>query len=209
MGAAGKADAEQWGTVRYHHGCPRTAEANMIDVAEHTTTEPEEENSISKSQKKRDMLALQDVGVELVGLSSEAINKLELPDNLRTAVVDAKRIPKSKYGGMKRQMQYIGRLMREIDPAPIIEQLNSLKAPNKKQTALHHLAERWRERLLADETALNAFVNAFADADRALLAKHIQGAKDDKAKNKPPKNYRLLYSQIHDLVVAESQLPKE
>ena len=155
------------------------------------------------------MLALQDVGVELVGLSSEAINKLELPDNLRTAVVDAKRIPKSKYGGMKRQMQYIGRLMREIDPAPIIEQLNSLKAPNKKQTALHHLAERWRERLLADETALNAFVNAFTDADRALLAKHIQGAKDDKTKNKPPKNYRLLYSQIHDLVVAESQLPKE
>ena len=56
---------------------------------------------------------------------------------------------------------------------------------------------------------MNAFVNEFANADRALLAKHIQAAKDDKAKNKPPKNYRLLYSQIHDLVVAESQLPKE
>ena len=167
-------------------------------------TDTEEENSISKSQKKRDMLALQDVGEELVGLSFEAINKLELPDNLRTAVVEAKRIPKSKYGGMKRQMQYIGRLMREVDPAPIIEQLGSLKAPNKKQTALHHLAERWRERLLADESALNAFANEFPDADRGLLDKYIQAAKDDKAKSRPPKNYRLLYTQIHDLVVAHS-----
>ena len=170
-------------------------------------TDTEDENSISKSQKKRDMLALQDIGEELVGLSNETINKLDLPDSLRSAVVDAKRIPKSKYGGMKRQMQYIGRLMREIDPLPIIEQLNSLKAPNKKQTALHHLAERWRERLLTDETALNAFANEFSDADRALLDRHIQGAKDDKAKNRPPKNYRLLYSQIHDLVVAHSHSP--
>ena len=170
-------------------------------------TDTEDENSISKSQKKRDMLALQDIGEELVGLSNETINKLDLPDSLRTAVVDAKRIPKSKYGGMKRQMQYIGRLMREIDPLPIIEQLNSLKAPNKKQTALHHLAERWRERLLTDETALNAFANEFSDADRALLDRHIRGAKDDKAKNRPPKNYRLLYSQIHDLVVAHSHSP--
>ena len=180
----------------------------VIDAAKNTMTDTEEENSISKSQKKRDMLALQDIGEELVGLSSEAINKLELPDNLRTAVVEAKRIPKSKYGGMKRQMQYIGRLMREIDAAPIIEQLNSLKAPNKKETALHHLAERWRERLLADDTALNAFANEFTDADRALLAKCIHGAKDDKAKNKPPKNYRLLYSQIHDLVVRQSRSPE-
>lgn len=178
----------------------------MIDAANDDTTDEEQENSISKSQKKRDMLALQDIGVELVGLSAETINKFELPDNLRTAVLEAKRIPKSKYGGMKRQMQYIGRLMREIDPAPIIEQLNSLKAPNKKQVALHHLAELWRERMLTDETALNAFVNAFPDADAALLARYISGANDDKAKGRPPKNYRLLYSQVHDLIVAQSQL---
>ena len=180
----------------------------MNDEAENTDSGIDGENSISKSQKKRDMLALQDIGVELVALSNEAINKLDLPDNLRTAVVEAKRIPKSKYGGMKRQMQYIGRLMREIDPAPIIEQLSSLKAPNKKQTALHHLAERWRERLLEDETALNAFLNAFTDADAALLARYVQASKDDKAKNKPPKNYRLLYTQIHDLVVAQSRAPE-
>jgi ribosome-associated protein len=88
---------------------------------------------------------------------------------------------------------------------PIIEQLNSLKAPNKKETALHHLAERWRERLLTDETALNAFANEFPEADRALLDTQIQGAKEDKTRNRPPKNYRLLYAQIHQLVVAQSR----
>ena len=180
----------------------------MNDPDNDSLASPEIENSISKSQKKRDMLALQDIGVELVGLSSEAINKLALPENLRTAVTDAKRIPKSKYGGMKRQMQYIGRLMREIDPLPIIDQLSALKAPNKKQTALHHLAERWRERLLQDDTALNAFINEFADADTDLLARYIQASKDDKAKNRPPKHYRLLYTQIHDLIVTQSRLPE-
>ena len=64
----------------------------MNDEVDNTDTGMDGENSISKSQKKRDMLALQDIGVELVALSNEAINKLDLPDNLRTAVVDAKRI---------------------------------------------------------------------------------------------------------------------
>ena len=168
-------------------------------------TDTEDENSISKSQKKRDMLALQDIGEELVALSSEAINKLDLPDHLRTAVVDAKKIPKSKYGGMKRQMQYIGRLMRQIDPLPIIEQLNSLKAPNKKDTALHHLAERWRERLLEDDSALGGFLNEFPEADRVALEQYVRATKDDKAKGKPPKHFRLLYQLLHDTIVAKSR----
>ena len=101
----------------------------------------ESENSISKSQKKRNMIALQSVGEELVALSVDVINKMDLPDELRVAILDAKRIPNSKHGGNKRQMQYIGRLMREVDPAPILAQLQALKAPNQKQTAQHHRLE--------------------------------------------------------------------
>src|SRR5580765_8327945 len=78
----------------------------------------EDENFISKSQKKRDMLALQDLGAELVRLSVDSIKKLELPEELLTAVLDAKRIPTSKHGGYKRQMQYIGKVMRNVDAAP-------------------------------------------------------------------------------------------
>jgi ribosome-associated protein len=165
----------------------------------------EDENSISKSQKKRDMLALQDVGVELVRLSTESINKLDLPEPLLSAVLDAKRIPTSKHGGYKRQMQYIGKLMRNVDAAPIIEALQAGKAPSKQQTALHHLAERWRERMLEDTSTVGGFLNEFPEADRDSIEKYVILAKEEKAKNKPPKHFRLLYQSLHDTIVAKSR----
>jgi ribosome-associated protein len=166
----------------------------------------EVENSISKSQKKRDMLALQDLGEELVKLSVETIRKLDLPEPLLTAVLDAKRIPTSKHGGYKRQMQYIGKIMRNIDAAPIAEHLEAIKSPNNKQTALHHLAERWRERILEDVSAIGGFLNEFPDTDRVKLETHASGAKEEKAKNKPPKHFRLLYQTLHDTIVKKSKL---
>jgi len=171
------------------------------DDIENDDTLDEAENSISKSQKKRNMLALQSVGGELVLLSTEVIAKLDLPDELRVAVLDAKRIPGSKHGGNKRQMQYIGRLMREVDPAPILIQLQALKAPNQKQTAQHHLAERWRERMLADATSIAAFVREFPEAEQTTLEKYLADAKDDHAKQRPPKNFRLLYQTLHKHIV--------
>ena len=171
------------------------------DDIENDDTLDEAENSISKSQKKRNMLALQSVGGELVLLSTEVIAKLDLPDELRVAVLDAKRIPGSKHGGNKRQMQYIGRLMREVDPAPILIQLQALKAPNQKQTAQHHLAERWRERILADATSIAAFVREFPEAEQTMLEKYLADAKDDHSKQRPPKNFRLLYQTLHKHIV--------
>src|SRR5258706_2591155 len=110
-----------------------------------TMDSDQQENSISKSQKKRDMLALQAVGEELFDLTPEALRKLTLPEELLEAVLEAKRIPVSKHGGIKPQMQYIRRLMRAIDTAPIIAQLHALDAPKQKQTPLHHLGARSRE----------------------------------------------------------------
>jgi ribosome-associated protein len=163
------------------------------------------ENFISKSQKKRDMLALQAVGEELYALSVDVLRKLDLPEDLRDALLEAKRISPSKHGGIKRQLQYVGRLMRQVEAEPIIAQLQALKAPSKQQTALHHLAERWRERLLADDSALNAFMNDFPEADRAQLDTHIAESKVEKAGNKPPKHFRLLYQDIHALVVKKAK----
>lgn len=170
------------------------------DIEIDDTLDPAE-NSISKSQKKRNMIALQSVGEELVALSTDVINKMDLPDELRVAVLDAKRIPNSKHGGNKRQMQYIGRLMREVDCAPILAQLQALKAPNQKQTAQHHLAERWRERMLADATSVAAFVREFPEADAVALEKMLAAAKDDHAKQRPPKNFRVLYQTLHKHIV--------
>lgn len=160
----------------------------------------DDENVISKSQKKRDMDALQKVGEELVTLSPETLKKFELEENLLRAILEAKKIQKSKFGAQKRQMQYIGRLMRDVDAAPIIARLTEMKAPGKQANALHHLSERWRERLLTDASALGAFLNDFPEADCEALARNIAGAKEEQAKGKPPKHYRLLYQAIHKLI---------
>lgn len=168
----------------------------------------ESENSISKSQRKRDSHALQDVGEELVRFAPETLKKMDLPEDLLVALLDAKRIPPSKFGGRKRQMQYIGRLMRDIDAAPIIARLEALKAPSKHDTALHHLAERWRERMLQDASAVAAFTNEFVEADREFLARTADAAKSDQAKGRPPKHFRLLYQHIHDVLV-KAAAPEE
>jgi ribosome-associated protein len=162
------------------------------------------ENVISKSQRKRDSDALQKVGEELVGLSPDTLKKFDLDENLLRAILEAKKIQKSKFGAQKRQMQYIGRLMRDVDAAPIIARLTEMKVPGKQANALHHLAERWRERLMSDESALGAFLNDFPDADREALARDIAEAKVEQAKGKPPKHFRLLYQSIHKLIVKGS-----
>jgi ribosome-associated protein len=158
------------------------------------------ENVISKSQKKRDMTALQKVGEQLAALSPATLGKFDLPENLLRAILEAKKIQKSKFGAQKRQMQYIGRLMREVDAEPIIAQLGELKAPGKQANALHHLAERWREKLLADSTALGAFLSDFPETDSDALALEIAATKDELAKGKPPKHFRLLYQSIHQQI---------
>lgn len=178
-------------------------------VVEQPSEEPlEAENSISKSQRKRDSHALQDVGEELARFAPEALRKMDLPEELLEALLNVKRIAPSKFGGRKRQMQYIGRLMRDIDAAPIIARLEALKAPSKQDTALHHLAERWRERMLQDATSVAAFANEFAAADREFLARTTDAAKTDQARGRPPKNFRLLYQNIHDVLV-KAAAPEE
>jgi ribosome-associated protein len=174
---------------------------NHTEITVHEENDKDlDKNSISKSEMKRRSLALQAVGEELVGLSLETLRRFELPENLHEALIDAKRINPNKHGGMSRQMQYIGKLMRQIDAAPIIEKLQALKAPSQKDTALHHLAEHWRTRLLADATAVGAFrAEIMDDADEAEVAELVTlltAARDEYLKRKPPKYYRLAYKAL-------------
>ncbi len=85
---------------------------------------PESYDRPSKSQRKREALALQALGETLVGLKPPQLGKLPLPDELREAVLAARQMPQR--GARKRQLQYIGRLMREIDPEPIRAALGSV-----------------------------------------------------------------------------------
>jgi ribosome-associated protein len=160
----------------------------------------EEENSISKSEAKRRMTALQKVGEELVGLSVETLKKFDLPERLLEALLDAKRINPNKHGGMNRQMQFIGKLMRETDAEGVVAKLDELKAPSQKQNALNQLAEQWRTRMLADASAVGAFKNELmADDDdetAEALATLVAQAKEEYMKHQPPKYFRQLYKVL-------------
>ncbi len=157
---------------------------------------------ISKSQKKRDMLGLQSVGEQLIELSNDQLRQIELPESLREAVLEARRIAEhaSKHSALKRQRQYIGRVMREVDVAPIVEQLNALKGPSRRQAALLHSTEQWRERLLRADNEFEAFIHEFPAAPIARIRELVAGTLAERAQQKPPKNFRELYHVIHALI---------
>ncbi len=156
----------------------------------------EEVEIVSKSQMKREMTALQNLGVALVALSKGHIDKLDLPDTLRTAILDAQRITAN--GAIKRQRQYIGRLMREVDPVPIQAYLDSLRGESNKQTAWLHQLERTRDELLSDDKAVAKFIDEHPEVEIQTLRQHVRNARAERAGDKPPKHYRALFQLLKD-----------
>jgi ribosome-associated protein len=160
---------------------------------------PVEEEAKSKSQRKREMLALRDLGEELVKLPIEQFDKIRLPEDLHDAVVKARHI--RQHGAHKRQLQYIGRLMRELDAAPIHEQLETVKGVSQRAMQVLHHIERWRDRLLAEgDHALEALVSQYTHADRPYLRQLIRNAHKEILANKPPKSARALFRYLRELV---------
>src|SRR4051794_7017426 len=104
----------------------------------------------SKSERKRQSTELQDLGEALIGLSQGELDALPLPDVLRDAVMLARRI--TAHGGLYRQKQYIGKLMRKIDAEPIREALESRKERERVAAARFRRIEQWRDRLVREGT---------------------------------------------------------
>jgi len=158
----------------------------------------EEDDFISKTRRKKQMSELQDVGAELVGLSAEQLAHFDLPESLREAVEEARRT--TRHEARRRQIQYIGRIMRDIDAGPIAEQLAALKAPSKRQTALFHVAERWRQEMLADPETVARFVREFPEADSHRIRELVNDAREEKRTSRPPKQFRELFHLLTAIV---------
>jgi ribosome-associated protein len=152
----------------------------------------------SKSQRKRDMTELQDMGSELLELSEHQLAQIELPESLHDAVIAARRI--TKFEARRRQLQYIGKLMRGVDPEPIRAQLELWKTTSDEHKAWLHLIERWRERLLADEAALHELVSAHPGAHVQQLRTLIRNTLRERELNKPPKSYRALFQVLREMM---------
>ncbi|HXZ47453.1 MAG TPA: ribosome biogenesis factor YjgA [Usitatibacter sp.] len=158
----------------------------------------EDDDLISKTRRKKQMTELQQLGAGLVALSAEQLARVDMPEALRDAVADARRF--TRHEARRRQLQYIGRLMREIDAGPIAEQLAALKAPSKRQTAFFHVAERWRQELLDDPGTVARFVKEFPEADPHRIRSLAEGAREEKRAARPPRQFRELFHVLASIV---------
>ncbi len=152
----------------------------------------------SKSQKKRDSTAAQELGEEVAALPRDKIESLGLPEKLQEALIEAARI--TAHEGRRRHMQLIGKLMRNIDPVPIRAALEKFAGSSKQEVADMHLAERWRERLLKEPDALALFANEYRDIDLQQLRTMIRNAQKEQAQNKPPRDFRKIYQFVREAI---------
>jgi len=152
---------------------------------------------VSKTRKKREMHELQALGVALAELSESQLREMRLGEDLLEAVLEAKRI--RSHEAKRRQMQYIGRLMREVDPAPIRSRLAELEGSSAQASARHRRLETWRERLLGDDEALTAFAAEHPGTDLQALRTLIRNAKKEQKEGKPPRAYRELFRVLKEI----------
>lgn len=158
------------------------------------------------------MHALQDVGEALVDLEPRQLRALlaqvDLPERLRDAIVEARTI--TAWGARKRQMQYIGKLMREVDPAPIEQWLADLAHGRQQGARRQHAIEGWRDRLIAEPEALDQLAAEHPGLDRSRLRALIAHAREERDRAAPPRAYRELFRALKTLLeVADGNAPPE
>jgi len=166
----------------------------------------QDEEKPSKTQRKREMHELQALGARLVELNSEQLVAVGLPEDLREAVEFARRT--TKHEARRRQLQYIGRLMRAVDPEPIREKLKVWDGVSAEETARVHRIERWREKLLGSDGAIGTLVNAHPGVDTQRLRTLVRNAREERTAGRPPRAYRELFRALRD-IIADSQLVPE
>jgi ribosome-associated protein len=170
-------------------------------MTEHST-EP-----ISKTRRKRDMHALQELGERLAGLNRAQVESLDLPEDLRDALLEAPTL--TKHEARRRHMQYIGRLMRAVDPEPLRERLRQWDGQSSAHTALLHRVERWRDRLVEDENAAQELAQELgargAQVNWQALRTQSREARLERQQNRPPKHYRELFRLIRDAMESKPE----
>lgn len=151
----------------------------------------------SKSQKKRDSHALQDIGEQLVALSDTQLKRIDLPDKLRAAIEETRRTRSRE--GLRRQMQFVGKVMRGLDTAPLVEALDAIRGVSARAVAREQMLERMRERLIADEQVLGDIAAQWPEADLTHLRTLRRNALRETELDKPPRAFREIFRVLRQL----------
>lgn len=160
----------------------------------------DEEYIVSRSQKKREVEALQTLGERLVDLKPGQLDKLPIDETLRTAIDLAKTLPHR--GALRRQMQYIGKLMRFADGEAIAEAIDRFDVTKEAHNKVFHKLEKWRDRLIAndkDNAMLDVIISEYPHTDIQHLRQLVRNAQKEVALNKPPAAARKLFKYLREL----------
>ena len=168
----------------------------------------EEAGPPSKTQLKAEADEKQALGEALLTLRADLMARLDLPDKLRDAIADAKKI--TNFEGRRRQMQFIGKLMRPLDPEPIREAINEQLNGSADLTLALHLAEQWRDKLIADDAALGIWLEEHPGTDSQQLRALVRQARKDAKPEKPGeaprhgKSYREIFQLVREALAPEA-----
>jgi ribosome-associated protein len=157
-----------------------------------------QEETFSKTKRKAEMLELQALGATLLDLPAAQLDALGLPEVLASALREARRI--SSHEGKRRQLQYIGRLMRAVDAEPIRVALAAIEGRSAAARARQRRLEQWRARLLADDAALTEFAHEHAASDLQALRTLIRNARKEIAAARSPRAQRELFRLLRESV---------
>jgi ribosome-associated protein len=168
--------------------------------SENKTEDPgeSEEQRLSKSARKREAASLQELGVKLSALPDQEIKALNLPENLFVALRDLRRLP--SHGAQVRQRQYIGKLMRNIDPEPVLAKLAERKQRHDVEIRHFQQLERWRDRLLSEPGAIDELLEEYPNADRSALTKLLEKAEKERLEQRSPVGARELFAFLRQLL---------
>ena len=170
----------------------------------------------TRTDLKKESDALQKLGEDLLNMRAELMIKLELPDRLVEGVAEAKRI--TNFEGKRRQMQFIGKLMRKLDPAKwdqIRAALEEQHMPSVQETMVLHQAEQWRDRLIADDDAVGQWLNLSPDTDSQQLRALVRQARKDAKPEKPGeairhgRSYREIFQLVRESLLAHQEASKQ
>lgn len=158
----------------------------------------------SKTQLKQQSQALQDLGVAISQMSADRLARIDMPERLRDAIETFRRT--KSHEGRRRQMQYVGKVMRGADEEALREAVADASLGSAKETLQLHETERWRAELMAHDDAMTRWLQLHPDTDSQQLRSLVRAARRDAAglaaEARQPKSYRELYLFIKPLMTS-------
>ena len=164
--------------------------------------------SPSRSEQRRAALDVLELGAQLVALSAAQLARLPVPDDLLPHIRESQRI--TAHIAHKRQLAFLAKQMRKLDEAvltAIRDAMSTDSASARREVAAMHRAEALRDSLIGEvgDAGLTALLAEFPNADRQKLRQLLRNAREEKAKNKPPRAYRELYRDLRELLANGSE----